>query len=152
NPAAADAENEADEALDPELRAVAELALASAREEIINKGGEPTLGEVLQLAAKTLPNLPEAALQRVATEILASQSGSAGETARDAIQQEIAKRLRIDPRVKKAMEEAFAVVLNEFRDVTLKDSAALESVRRQIHGVTGGQMRQFAERLRAALP
>src|SRR5262249_26981228 len=64
----------------------------------------------------------------------------------------IARRLRIDPRVKKAMEEAFAVVLNEFREVTLKDSAALESVRRQIHGVTGGQMREFAQRLRDAAP
>jgi hypothetical protein len=152
NPAAADAENAADEALDPEVRAEVELAMASAREEIVSKGGEPTLGEVVQLAAKTLPSLPEAALQRVATEILASQSGFTGETAREAIHQEIAKRLRIDPKVKKAMEEAFAVVLNEFREVTLKDSAALESVRRQIHGVTGGQMREFAQRLRGAVP
>jgi hypothetical protein len=152
NPAAADAENAADEALDPEIRAEVELAMASAREEIISKGGEPTLGEVSQLAAKARPDLPEAALQRVATEILASQSGSTGETARETIHQEIAKRLRIDPMVKKAMEDAFAVVLNEFRDVTLKDSAALESVRRQIHGVTGGQMREFARRLRDAVP
>jgi hypothetical protein len=152
NPGAADAENAADEALDPEIRAEVELAIATAREEIISNGGEPTLGEVIQLAAKTRPDLPEAALHRVATEILASQSGSTGETAREAIHQEIAKRLRIDPMVKKAMEEAFAVVLNEFRDVTLIDSAALESVRRQVHGVTGGQMREFAQRLRDAIP
>ena len=65
---------------------------------------------------------------------------------------EVAKRLRIDPMVKKAMEEAFAVVLDEFRTVTLKDSAVLESVRRQVHGVTGGQMREFAQRLRDAAP
>ena len=52
--------------------------------------------------------------------------------------------------VKKAMAEAFAVVLDEFRDATLKDSAVLESVGRQIHGVTGGQMREFAQRLRDA--
>jgi hypothetical protein len=45
--------------------------------------------------------------------------------------------------VKKAMAEAFAVVLEEFRDVTLKDSAVLESVGRQVHGVTGGQMRSL---------
>ena len=54
--------------------------------------------------------------------------------------------------VKKAMAEAFAVVLEEFRDVTLKDSAVLESVGRQVHGVTGGQMREFAQRLRDAAP
>ena len=48
------------------------------------------------------------------------------------------------------MEEAFAVVLDEFRDVTLKESAVLESVGRQVHGVTGGQMREFAQRLRDA--
>jgi hypothetical protein len=152
SPAAANAENEADEALDPDVRAEVELAMASAREEIINNGGEPTLGEVVQLAAKCRPDLPQTALQRVATEILASQQGSSAETAREAIHQEIAKQLRIDPMVKKAMEEAFSVVLHEFRDVTLRDSPALESVGRQVHGVTGGQMREFAQRLRAAVP
>ena len=152
NPAAADAENEANEALDPEVRAEVELVMASAREQIISDGGEPTLGEVVQLAAKTRPDLPEAALHRVAAEILASQPGSSGAEAREAIHKEVAKRLRIDPMVKKAMEEAFAVVLNEFRDATLKDSAVLESVGRQVHGVTGGQMREFAQRLRDAAP
>src|SRR5205085_673482 len=76
----------------------------------------------------------------------------AGSKVRDTIFREMAKRLRIEPAVKKAMEEAFAVVLHEFRDVTLQDSAVLESVRRQIHGVTGGQMREFARRLRDAAP
>ena len=71
NPAAADAENEADEPLDPEVRAEVELVMASAREQIISSGGEPTVGEVVQLAAKTRPDLPEAALHRVAAEILA---------------------------------------------------------------------------------
>ncbi len=74
NPAAADAENEADEPLDPEVRAEVELVMASAREQIISNGGEPTVGEVVQLAAKTRPDLPEAALQRVAAEILAAQA------------------------------------------------------------------------------
>ena len=57
NPAAADAENEADEPLDPEVRAEVELAMASAREQIISSGGEPTLGEVVQLAAKNAARL-----------------------------------------------------------------------------------------------
>jgi superfamily II DNA or RNA helicase len=152
NPAAADAENEADEPLDPLVRSEVELAMATAREQILSNGGEPSLGEVVQLAAKTRPDLPETALHRVATEILASQPGSTGESAREAVHQEMAKRLRIDPRVKEAMAEAFAVVLDEFRVVTLKDSAVLESVGRQIHGVTGGQMREFAQRLRDAAP
>jgi hypothetical protein len=152
NPVAADAENEADVGLDPEVRAEVELVMASAREQIMTEGGEPTLGEVLQLAAKTRPDLPEAALHRVAAEILASQSGSWGTKAREAIHKEVAKRLRIDPMVKKAMEEAFLVVLKEFRATTLKDSAVLERVRRQVHGVTGGQMREFAQRLRNAAP
>ena len=46
------------------------------------------------------------------------------------------------------MAEAFAVVLDEFREVTLKDSVVLESVGRQVHRITGGQMREFARRLR----
>jgi hypothetical protein len=54
--------------------------------------------------------------------------------------------------VKKAMEEAFAAVLNEFRTATLQGSAVLESIGRQVHGVTGGQMREFARRLRDATP
>ena len=95
--------------------------MASAREQIISDGGEPTLGEVVRLAAKTRPDLPEAAFHRVAAEVLASQPGSTGEAVREAIQREVARRLRIDPMVKKAMAEAFAVVLNEFRDATLKD-------------------------------
>lgn len=152
NPAAADAENEADEPLAPEVRAEIELVMANAREQILGEGGEPTLGEVVQLAVKTRPDLPEAALYRVAAEVVASQPGSTGETARESIHNEMARRLRIDPMVKKAMAEAFAVVLEEFRDVTLKDSAVLESVGRQVHGVTGGQMREFAQRLRDAVP
>jgi superfamily II DNA or RNA helicase len=152
NPAAAAAENEADEPLDLEVRAEVELVMASAREQIISNGGEPTVGEVVKLAAKMRSDLPEAALQRVAVEILAVQTTDNGEAVRGAIQTEIARRLRIDPRVKQAMTEAFAVVLAEFRDVTLSDSAVLQSVGRQVHGVTGGQMREFAERLRVAAP
>src|SRR5437660_7750453 len=47
NISAADAENEADEPIDPEDRAEGELAFASAREQIIS---EPTAGAVVQLA------------------------------------------------------------------------------------------------------
>src|SRR5262249_50225070 len=119
NPAAADAENEADEALDQEVRAEVELALASAREQIANDGGVPSVGGVMQLAARSRPDLPEAAIQRVAAEILAGQSDPTGAAAREAVQREVAKRLRIDPMVKKAMAAAFAAVLHEFRDATL---------------------------------
>jgi hypothetical protein len=150
NNAAADAENEADEPLDPEVRAEIELVMATAREQIVSEGGEPTLGDIVQLSAKTRPDLPEAALHRVAAEVLAPQADSVGKTAREIIHKEMTRRLRIDPRVKKAMEEAFAVVLNEFRTVTLEGSVVLESVRRQVHGITGGQMREFAQRLRDA--
>jgi hypothetical protein len=152
NLAAADAENEANEGLDPEVRAEIELVMASAREQIIADGGEATLGQVVQLAVKNRPDLPETALNRVAAEILAAQTTSTGTDVREAIQHEVARRLRIDPTVKKAMAEAFAVVLEEFRDVTLKDSPVLESVGRQVHGVTGGHMREFAQRLREAAP
>jgi superfamily II DNA or RNA helicase len=152
NPAAADAENEADEALDPEVRAEVELVMADAREQIISQGGEPTVGEVVEWAAKTRPDLPEPAIQRVAAEILAAQPTSSGETVREAIQREMATRLRIDPMVKQAMAEVFGAVLDEFRGMTLQDSAVLASVGRQVHGVTGGQMREFTERLRQAAP
>src|SRR5262249_7115743 len=111
NPAAADAENEADEALDPEVRAEVELAMARAREQILSNGGEPTLGAVVQLAAKARPDLPGPALHRVAAEIVASRPGASGEEAREALRKEVARKLRINPVVKKAMEEAFAVVL-----------------------------------------
>jgi hypothetical protein len=123
NPSTAHAENEADEALEPDIRAEIELVMANAREQMISIGVEPTVGEVVQLVAKTRPDLPEAALHRVAAEIIASQTTSAGEEVRETIKNEIARRLRIDPTVKRAMAEAFAVVLDEFRDVTLSDSA-----------------------------
>jgi len=152
NPVAADAVNEADEPMDPEVRAEVELAIASAREQIVCNGGEPTLGEVMELTAKTRPDLPEAAIERVAAEILAAQTTTTGAAARKAIHQEIAKRLRIDSRVKQAMTEAFAIVLDEFRNATLSGSLVLESVGRQLHTVTGGHMREFAKRLREAAP
>jgi len=152
NPAAADAENDADEPLDPQIRAEVELAMADAREQVIQSGNEPTVGAVVERTTKTRPDLPAAAIQRVATEILAAADNPAGSAARQAIGREIATRLRIDPKVKQAMAAAFDVVLEEFRDATLKDSAVLESVGRQVHGVTGGQMREFAQRLRDAAP
>jgi hypothetical protein len=151
NPAAADADIEANEPLDPEIRAQVELAMASARNQIISEGGEPTVGEILQLAAERRPDLPDAALYRVAAEILAAQPDSTGNKAREAIHREITKSLRIDPQVKKAMEDAFAVVLIEFRDATLRDSIVLRSVGRQVHSITGGQIQKFANRLREAV-
>ena len=151
NPAAADAENEANEPLAPEVRSEIELALASAREQIISEGREPTLGEVVQQTMQARSDLPEGAFRQVSTEILAAQPEE-GASVGEAIRQEIARRLRIHPEVKEAMEEAFAMVLEEFRDVTLKDSVVLESMGRQVHEVTGGQMREFVERLRHAAP
>lgn len=149
NAAAADAQNEADVLLDPaEVRAEAQLAMASAREEMIREGRDPTIGDLVALAAKARPDLPEEALHRVATEILASQPGTTGHDAREFIRQQIARRLRIDPQVKKAMEEAFAALLHEFRNVTLKESPLLEAVARQVHCITGGHILEFAEKLR----
>jgi hypothetical protein len=157
NPQAADAENEADAPLDPEVRAEVELVLASAREQLVTNdegrgSSPPTIGDIVQRAMQSRPDLPEPAFQRVAAEILAAESGSTGNEARAAIRKEIARRLRIDPRVREAMAEAFAVVLDKFRDATLRDSPVLEAVRQQVHQVTGGQMREFAERLRQAAP
>ncbi len=151
NPAAADAENAANEPLAPEVRSEVELALASAREQIISEGREPTLGEVVRQAMQARSDLPENAFRQVATEILAAQPEE-GMNVGEAIRREISRRLRIHPEVKKAMEEAFAVPLDEFRDMTLRESGALESVGRQVHSVTGGQMREFAQRLRDAVP
>ena len=101
----------------------------------------------LRKLGPTCPKRPSSAWPRRFSLLSRREPGAA---VREAIQQEVAKRLRIDPMVKEAMAEAFAVVLEEFRDVTLKDSAVLESVGRQVHGVTGGQMQDFAKRLRDA--
>jgi len=143
SPAAAAAENDADEAMAPEVRAEVELVMASAREQIIADGSEPTIGKVVEAAAKSRPDLPEAALQRVAAEVLAGQTGPDGAVVRDAIRKEVTRRLRIDPVVKRAMAEAFAAVLHDFRDATLLDSAVLESVGRQVHGVHGRTDERF---------
>ncbi len=152
NPAAAEAENDAAAPLDPEVRAEVELVLADAREQIIRQGRTPTLGDVVQQAMQTRKDLPESAFRQVAVEVLAGQGDADGAGACEAVRREVARRLRIRPEIKQAMEEAFAAVLNEFRDATLQKSAVLESVGRQVHGVTGGQMREFAQRLRDAAP
>ena len=89
NPAAADAENEADEPLDPEVRAEVELAMANAREQIIQSGNEPTAG-ARSRSRRWLPRL-----HRVAAEIVAAPAEATGTAVRQAIQQEIARQLRI---------------------------------------------------------
>jgi hypothetical protein len=150
NPAAAEAENDAAAPLDPEVRAEVELVLADAREQIIGKGREPTLSDVVQQAMQARQDLPESAFQQVAVEVLSGQGDAEGATAREAVRREVARRLRIRPEIRQAMEEAFAAVLDEFRDATLQRSAVLESVGRQVHLLTGGQMREFAQRLRDA--
>ena len=117
-----------------------------------SKGRAPTLGDVVQQAMQARKDLPESAFRQVAVEVLAGQGDADGARACEAVRREVARRLRIRPEIKQAMEEAFAAVLNEFRDATLQKSAVLESVGRQVHGVTGGQMREFAQRLRDAAP
>ncbi len=139
NPVAAEAENDAAAPLDPAVRAEVELVVADAREQIIGQGREPTLSDVVQQAMQARKDLPESTFRQVAVEVLAGQEDANGAMAREAIGREVARRLRIRPEIKQAMEEAFAAVLNEFRDVTLQKSAVLESVGRQVHGVTGGQ-------------
>ncbi len=152
HPDAADAENAADESLDPEIRAEVELALATAREELIGVGASPTVDALTQAVAAARPDLPETAIRQMTVEILAAQPGSAGTKVRKAIRDAVAKQLRIDPVVKEAMQAAFAEVLDEFRAATLKTSPILDGIRRQVHGITGGQMREFAQRLRDAAP
>ena len=88
NPAAALAENDADEPLDPQLRAEVELAMADAREQIIQSGNEPTVGAVVERATRTRPDLSAEAIQRVATESRCRrqpgrQRGSPGDRPRD---------------------------------------------------------------------
>ena len=46
----------------------------------------------------------------MAAEILASQPGPSGDKARNAIHAQVAKKLRINPLVKEAMEEAFKLL------------------------------------------
>ena len=150
NPAAAEAEIEADEPIDPEMRAEVELALAIAREQIIEGGCEPTLGEVLETARGVWNNIPQDTFDRIAVEVIAAHPCTSSKRAREAIRKEVAKRLRVDPSVKQAMADAFSIVLDEFRSVTLEVSPVLESISRQVHSVTGGQMMGFAERLKEA--
>src|SRR5437588_369412 len=55
------------------------------------------------------------------------------------------------PRMR-AMVEGLGVVRDEFRAERLNDSAVLQSVGRQVHRVTGGQMQEFVQRLQDAAP
>ncbi len=116
------------------------------------RGPGADAGRLVQQAMQARKDLPESAFRQVAVEVLAGQGDAEGARVCEAVRREVAQRLRIRPEIKQAMEEAFAAVLGEFRDATLQKSAVLESVGRQVHGVTGGQMREFAQRLRDAVP
>jgi superfamily II DNA or RNA helicase len=150
--AADDAEIEADRALEPEVRAQVELAIASAREELVAAGGEPVVEAIVARAKKERPDLPKEAFARVAVEILTTEEGSVGEHARARLRRAVARRLRIDPQVREALREAFDEVLDEFRGATLANSPVLETVGRQIHQITGRSAIHFARRLAESVP
>jgi hypothetical protein len=107
---------------------------------------------VLELVARTRPDLPGEIVEQVAVEALASQGGAAGKQVTDELERLVATRMRIDPQVREAMKSVFARVLAEFREATLERAAGLDVLGRQVHQVTGGHMAEFARRLAAAHP
>ncbi len=52
NPDAADAENEAEEPINPEVRAEVELVMVNALEQILSSGRDPIVGKVVEMAEK----------------------------------------------------------------------------------------------------
>jgi hypothetical protein len=138
--------------VDPLPRAEAQLAFAAARDELMDRGVTPTLGAVLEQVALTRPDIPQAVLQQVAVEVLATQPGGVAEQVSARLESAVAARVRIDPQVQAAMSEAFARVAGEFRMATLARSPVLETLGRQVHVLTGGAMREFAAKLAAAHP
>ncbi|MCW8138439.1 MAG: hypothetical protein KIT58_05985, partial [Planctomycetota bacterium] len=107
---------------------------------------------VLAEVRSTRPDLPQETVELVTVEYLASLPDAVGDAVKKRIETEVAKRLRIDPEVQEAMRAAFATVLEEFRAATLEGSPALVQLRRQVHLLTGGRMREFAGKLAAAAP
>lgn len=136
----------------PMARAQAQLALAAAREELLDEGEEPTLHEVLAAVARDRPDLPEELVEQVAVEALASTPGPIGEAAIARVELIAQARLRVHPEVAEVMRDAFAWVAQEFREETLDQAVSLEILGRQVHALTGGAMQDFARRLAAAHP
>ena len=91
NVEAADAENEADEPIAPELRAEAQLAIAAAREAILDDGGKPQLGQIIDLATELRRDIPIDVFHRVGAEIVAAQDDLHGGHARQCIRDRIAQ-------------------------------------------------------------
>lgn len=137
---------------DPQVLAEVQLALAAAREELVEEGIAPTPGAVLEAAGRTRPDLPEDVVRSAMVEVLAREPGTLGEQVRGRLEAVVTDRVRIDPQIQEAMRVAFSSVLAEFRDATLERSALLEAMGRQVHTLTGGAMREFAARLAAAHP
>lgn len=152
NRAAEVAEDEASLPLAPEVRGEVELALAGARDELLQMGEPaPTIDAVVAKASADRPDLPAEAFARVGVEVLAAQPGEVGKAVGKALGREVSKRVKIDPQVRRALREAFDVVLQEFRDTTLTRSPVLEEVGRQVHSLTGRDALYFARRLRDAV-
>lgn len=151
-------EDELDNALDateaagdPAVRADVQLALVAVQQDLAEAGEPVTAAALMDHVRSARPDLPEAVLEQVTVELLASlPETAAAVTSR--LEQETAARLRIDPQVQEAMQAAFSAVLAEFRAATLEDSPVLAHLGQQIHTLTGGAMRHFAARLAAAMP
>lgn len=151
-------EDQVDEAIDVTnapgdivTRAEARLALAAAREQLIEAEQLVNVETLIEQVLSERPDIPLDVIEQATVELLASMPDSGTKVAAR-LEKEIDARLRIDPQVREAMRQAFGVVLSDFRKQTLEGSPFLAKLRQQVHVLSGGAMRAFADRLKAAVP
>ncbi|MCO5164998.1 MAG: DEAD/DEAH box helicase family protein [Planctomycetes bacterium] len=151
-------EEELDEAIDVTndtgdlvTRAEARLALAAAHEQLAEAEQPVNVETLIEQTLAERPDLPLDVVEQAVVELLASLP-DAGAKVAARVEHEIATHLRIDPQVREAMRQAFGIVLSDFREQTLEGSPFLAKLRQQVHVLSGGDMRAFADRLKAAVP
>lgn len=153
-------------ALDEEAKAEANALLIQARHHLKSEGVdspsiEAIVGAATALAAESGSNLDGRVLGRAAVLLAAGRGGDAGRKVREAARRAAEARsadwakataIREDAGFDALLDSIFARIQEEFRDETLEGSPLLHAVETQIHGLTGGRMSSFMERMRDAFP
>lgn len=132
-------------------RAEAQLALAAAQEQLVESGQPVNAETLLEKALAERPDIPPDVVEQATVELLASLP-EVGTKVAARLERSVDARLRIHPEVREAMRHAFGIVLSDFRQQTLEGSPFLAKLRQQVHVLSGGDMRAFANRLKDAVP
>ncbi len=142
--------NETDirEPISNETRSEVSLILLDAISSAIQNGEKLTVNKLIELVeVKYQLDIDNDILEQMIVENLSSRNDEIGKKILLAIEDKTKKYIRILPTIDKAKKAIFNEIVEEFRNETLEDSMSSIGLVNQLHKMTGGQIKEFCDRL-----